>query len=197
MSDTNTTDTALSTHWTGSLALRLFLLSAILIIPLAWLGAVQYDQIHRSIALTDGEERGLEFTRAGSRSYTRRSGAAEFGPRGTCEGPHGYRSVEGAAAAMPDVPTASKDAEQLAVARDRAAERRDPALLGAFGNQLLDAINDIADASRFTSNRRSPWAISPMPSTIRIRISSNGSAPRIGLPSMGSRESPRRSKRAS
>ena len=138
-------------HWTGSLAFRLFLFAAILVVPLCLLGAAQYDQVHRAIAQTQTERNGLVLLSQAAEVLQR---TAEVGPgsppSASAEVDRALSDMQRIADGMPDVPVASGRIAELRASWARAEKTRDPALLGAFGNQLLDAVNDIADATRFS-----------------------------------------------
>ena len=140
-----------ATHWYASLAFRLVLLSVILIVPLAWLGLDQYRQIHRSIAITSGEKRSLGFIDQSLLILQQSARVQNGSPAATsAKVAAGLEKLERIASAMPDVPIAAESAGDLRRAWAAIDRHRDPAALAAFGDRTIDAISEVADASRFT-----------------------------------------------
>jgi diguanylate cyclase (GGDEF)-like protein/PAS domain S-box-containing protein len=129
----------------------LVLLSAILIVPLAWLGIGQYQQIHASIAATNGEQRGLNFIAQAVRVLQQSARVDRTSPdAASAEVEAGMVKLTHIAAGMTDLPVAARRVKQLRASWARAGTNRDPASLAQFGDLMLDAIGDVADASRFT-----------------------------------------------
>jgi len=140
-----------ASHWSGSLVLRLILLSAILIVPLAWLGLGQYQQIHQSIALTSGEQRGLTFI-AHALDVLQRSADVDRSspPAASAAVETSLIALERTAASMGDVPVAARRVAELRASWTKAEKTRDPQSLARFGDLVVDSIGDVADAVRFT-----------------------------------------------
>ena len=136
-------------HWSGSLAFRLGLLCAILVVPLTWLGIQQYVEIHRQIATTREEQRGIDLVAMSV-------GVLQLSARVEPDSPRAPRAAVGealaalerAAAGVPEVPVIARRAHELRAQWARIEQSRSASDFASFGNALLDSIGDIADGTR-------------------------------------------------